>query len=60
MKPRYYVERSGQAFRVMERLSDGTVTMLAAMASEVAARQAAEALNRGLCEAIAPDGRWTD
>ena len=54
--PRYKVQRGTSGWLVIDTQGG---QILALLQSEACARSACESLNRGLCQTIAPDGRWT-
>ncbi len=60
MKPRYTAEPSAAGWVVRDHDASPGTQILAILQDRHAAEQAAQALNRGLCEAIDSKGRWED
>lgn len=56
--PRYYVEHRESGWWIFDRTFDRVP--MAIFQSQDAARDNCEALNRGLTETVAPNGRWTE
>ena len=59
--PRYFVRNDSGSWQIVDReIGDfDDLQIIAILQSEACARSACESLNRGLCQTIAPDGRWT-
>ena len=64
--PRYKVQRGTSGWLVIDthgvtdpQLPSTEWATVAVLQSEACARSACESLNRGLCETVAKDGRWS-
>lgn len=59
-RPRYTVEHNACGWLVRDSQATQGTQILAVLQSQQAASDAAQALNRGLCESVDPQGRWEE